>query len=384
MAARPEGVETRQVSADSEAAPSTTTAPEPAAPATGGPGALPAPTAVAGPKAPTAPKPTTAPTGAAVPDRSRPAGMTYEPQAVWPETLAELDRLQAAVDRGHQPWRNDPAEVARAYLLERGLPAPGLAAFRAGASDIGQVEYTSGGAGGTVQLQRLLKGSIWYVTGSRTAHLPGVGVTRREGEPGGGGPGRCRGRRADGQGQAPRRRLGGGPHPPGARRRSRLDHPRSGLRGARRPAPFRRRWRADRVRRPLPRRRNGWRQVQRPRRRVPPERRRPGPGADRHDAGRGPDRIRPAAGHHRGPLLPGLPVRQPAHGRGPGRRRGLDHGRLHHRVGADHRHRVRHLGGELRGRGAPGVRGTGSGDRSRTGGAGWSSGRATPLWLGTP
>jgi len=74
---------------------------------------------------------TTVPRPAAAPDRSRPAGMTYTPEAIWPETLAELDKLQAAVDQGQQPWRNDPVAVARGYLLDRGLPTPGMGSFEA-------------------------------------------------------------------------------------------------------------------------------------------------------------------------------------------------------------------------------------------------------------
>lgn len=123
------------------------------------------------------PKPAT--TVATAPDRSRPPGMTYTPLAVWPETLAELERLQAAVDQGQQPWRNDPVALARVYLLDRGLPAPGMGPFQPTAADAGSVDYTVAGMGGRVDLQRLLKGSIWYVASWRTATFPGVQVLRR-------------------------------------------------------------------------------------------------------------------------------------------------------------------------------------------------------------
>jgi len=123
------------------------------------------------------PKPTT--TVATASDRSRLPAMTYAPLAVWPETFAELDRLQAAVDQGQQPWRNDPVAVARAYLLDRGLPAPGMGPFQSTAADAGSVDYTVAGMGGRVDLQRVLKGSIWYVIASRTATFPGVQVSRR-------------------------------------------------------------------------------------------------------------------------------------------------------------------------------------------------------------
>jgi len=130
---------------------------------------------------PRAPATTAVPKPAAGPERSRPAGMSYSPETVWPETLAELDRLQAAADQGHQPWRNDPVGVARAYLLDRGLPAVGMAPFRATADGAGSVDYTVAGMGGRVDLQRLRNGSVWYVAGSRSATFPGVHVQRRSG-----------------------------------------------------------------------------------------------------------------------------------------------------------------------------------------------------------
>ena len=103
----------------------------------------------------------------------------YTPQAVWPETLPELDRLQAAVDEGRQAWRNDPVAVARAYLLDRGMPTPGMGPFRSMSAAAGSVDYTVAGMGGRVDLERLLSGSIWYVTGARSATFPGVEVARQ-------------------------------------------------------------------------------------------------------------------------------------------------------------------------------------------------------------
>ena len=161
---------------DAGPAPSTTlgqapaTTPTSTAPDPGGPQPTVAP-----------PPPTTTPTTAprSAPDRSRPPGMTYRPEAVWPETLAELDRLQAAVDQGHQPWRTDPVGVAQAYLLERGLPAPGMGPFRAAGDGAGIVDYSVAGMGGRVDLQRLANGTIWFVTGSRTATVPGLHVERQ-------------------------------------------------------------------------------------------------------------------------------------------------------------------------------------------------------------
>lgn len=144
-----------------------------------------APAASTDPAPPTtaaAAKPTTTvPRPAATHDRSRPAGMTYTPEAIWPETLAELDELQAAVDQGKQPWRNDPVAVARAYLLDRGLPTPGMGSFETGGAAAGRVNYTVSGMGGRVDVERLLNGSIWYVAGSRSAVMPGLQVSRRSG-----------------------------------------------------------------------------------------------------------------------------------------------------------------------------------------------------------
>lgn len=186
LATRPDGGASRPAAADDQPGASTTVAPQPVTTVPGEAGTV-VPSTVAGsgsPKPTTAPPPTNPPVPkpAVAPDRSRPEGIIYTPDAVWPETLAELDRLQAAVDQGHQPWRTDPVAAARAYLLERGLPAPDMAAFHPLAvADTGRVDYTSGGTGGTVFLQRLLKGSIWFVTHSRTDRLPGVKVTRSGG-----------------------------------------------------------------------------------------------------------------------------------------------------------------------------------------------------------
>ena len=166
-----------QVMSVADPGPSTTVAEQPATTVLDG--ANPTPT-TPGTVAP-APTTTAAPRPATTPDRSRPAGMTYNPQAVWPETLAELDRLQAAVDQGQQPWRNSPVDVARAYLLDRGLPGPGMGSFEAMDGDSGSVHYTVAGMGGRVDVERLLNGSIWYVAGSRSATFPGVQVERRTG-----------------------------------------------------------------------------------------------------------------------------------------------------------------------------------------------------------
>ncbi|MGI8808698.1 MAG: hypothetical protein ACR2KK_12790 [Acidimicrobiales bacterium] len=181
LSARPDGERAPRITAAAAAAAtSTTVAGQPASKeVTVEPTTLAPVPSTPKPAVTVAPAPTT--TTVASPDRARPAGQSYRPEAVWPETLAELDSLQAAVDQGHQPWRNDPVEVARAYLVDRGLPTAGLAAFRATGTGAGSVDYTVAGRGGRVDLQRLLKGSIWYVAGSRSATLPGIQVDRRGG-----------------------------------------------------------------------------------------------------------------------------------------------------------------------------------------------------------
>ncbi len=166
-----------KVLADPAPATTATLAPSTTAPVTTPPTVAPDP---APPRTASAAQPTTTVLRpAAAPDRSRPAGMAYTPEAIWPETLAELDKLQAAVDQGQQPWRSDPVAVARAYLLDRGLPTPGMGSFEASAAGVGSVNYTVAGMGGRVDLRRLLNGSIWYVAGSRSAAVPGLEVSRR-------------------------------------------------------------------------------------------------------------------------------------------------------------------------------------------------------------
>ena len=174
-----------KVLADPAPSATTTVAPATTAPLAAAPDSAPATLAAApdpAPPPPAATKPTTTvPRPPAAPDRSRPAGMTYIPEAIWPETLAELDELQAAVDQGQQPWRNDPVAVARAYLLDRGLPTPGMGPFEGSGAGAGSVNYTVAGKGGRVDLRRLLNASIWYVAGSRSAAIPGLQVSRRSG-----------------------------------------------------------------------------------------------------------------------------------------------------------------------------------------------------------
>ena len=180
-----EGQDPVKVLADPAPSATTTVAPATTAPAAA-PDSAPATMVVAPAPAPpptaAAAKPTTTvPRPAPAPDRSRPAGMNYTAEAIWPETLAELDKLQAAVDQGQQPWRIDPVAVARAYLLDRGLPTPGMGSFEASGAGAGSVNYVVAGMGGRVDVRRLLNGSIWYVAGSRSAAIPGLQISSRSG-----------------------------------------------------------------------------------------------------------------------------------------------------------------------------------------------------------
>ncbi len=88
--------------------------------------------------------------------------------AIYPETAAELETIQAQVDEGHQPWWIDPVMVAASYLGNRGLTIDddGLPAW---VGNAGAMRYTAGGIGGWVSVAQLINGgSIHYVTGSRT------------------------------------------------------------------------------------------------------------------------------------------------------------------------------------------------------------------------
>ena len=103
-------------------------------------------------------------------------GRNYTPEAVWPDTLAELERLQALAD-DQQPWRKDPAAVAAAYLADRGIGTQNQSP-PVGDADV-VVRYSTGLDGGRVHLSRLLDGSIYYVTGARGDDISEVHVVRQ-------------------------------------------------------------------------------------------------------------------------------------------------------------------------------------------------------------
>ena len=102
----------------------------------------------------------------------------YTPEAVWPETLAELEKHQEAADAGQQPWRNDPMAVVVAYLGDRGIPAPGVGEPSADANPSVRYAFPSM-VGGRVYLSRLLDGSIYYVTRSESDDISEVHAVRQ-------------------------------------------------------------------------------------------------------------------------------------------------------------------------------------------------------------
>ena len=68
------------------------------------------------------PDPTAPPSPPAPATRARRTTRSYTPEAVWPDTLAELERMQSSVDDGLESWPNDPRAVVAAYLADRNLP----------------------------------------------------------------------------------------------------------------------------------------------------------------------------------------------------------------------------------------------------------------------
>ena len=102
------------------------------------------------------------------------------PASIWPETQAELDDAQAAFDEGHQPWRGSAPDVAKAYLLDRGLADPQVTDLgAAGGSSARAVPYVAAGVGGTVAVAQTRDGGIYYVTGSTSDLLTRVDLSRQ-------------------------------------------------------------------------------------------------------------------------------------------------------------------------------------------------------------
>lgn len=113
-------------------------------------------------------------------DPNQPTTRSYTPESVWPETLAELERIQSSVDDGLESWPNDPRAVVAAYLADRNLPfavgdpTPGVG------DDKLEIRYSSGSTvGGRVFLSRLLDGSIYYVSRSESDDISELHVVRQ-------------------------------------------------------------------------------------------------------------------------------------------------------------------------------------------------------------
>jgi hypothetical protein len=85
---------------------------------------------------------------------------------IFPDTAVGLAQDQAAYDGGAQPWRGDPVAVASAYLASIGVsnPQPGLPVAAGPLATM--VSYQAPGyVAGTVTLDRLKAGGIYFVTG---------------------------------------------------------------------------------------------------------------------------------------------------------------------------------------------------------------------------
>jgi len=122
-------------------------------------------------QAPVAPGTNAGPTGPGSNQPGPDATTTgYIPAAIWPETLAELQRLQAGVAEGHQPWRADPQQVALAYLADRGLPTSGTGSPRS-LGEPGALRYTSGGVGGWVLMGQLVGGTVHFIGEARSDRI---------------------------------------------------------------------------------------------------------------------------------------------------------------------------------------------------------------------
>ncbi|MEA2828967.1 MAG: hypothetical protein QOG43_3406 [Actinomycetota bacterium] len=102
----------------------------------------------------------------------------FQTGTIYPETAAELERIQAQVDEGHQPWWIDPSMVASSYLSNRGLTTADAGAPQS-IGEEGALRYTADGVGGWVSVGRLTSGSIYYVEGSRSDRIVQLRVARQ-------------------------------------------------------------------------------------------------------------------------------------------------------------------------------------------------------------
>ena len=100
-----------------------------------------------------------------------------------PATRADLARLQAEVDQGHQPWRLDPVAVARTYLVDLGITDPVMGEPREAGRRTSEVRFDAGaGATGSVLIRRLPEGSLPYVVRVETAKVDNLMLERRAGQ----------------------------------------------------------------------------------------------------------------------------------------------------------------------------------------------------------
>ncbi len=102
----------------------------------------------------------------------------FQTGTIYPETAAELERTQAQVDEGHQPWWADPSMVASSYLSNRGLTTSDAGAPQS-IGEPGALRYTADGVGGWVSVAQLINGSIYYVEGSRSDRIVQLRVVRQ-------------------------------------------------------------------------------------------------------------------------------------------------------------------------------------------------------------
>ena len=121
---------------------------------------------------------TTIPAGALASGGSASGLSTSDLQTVYPETAAELDRVQAQVDQGHQPWWLDPSMVASSYLSNRGLTTTEGGAPQS-IGEAGALRYTADGVGGWVSVGERSHGSAYYVEGSRSDRILQLRVARQ-------------------------------------------------------------------------------------------------------------------------------------------------------------------------------------------------------------
>jgi len=126
--------------------------------------------AVTGDDPPFAPSTVVAPGTGGGPGGQSATTARSEPEAVYPETAAVLETIEAQVAEGHQPWWVDPGMVAASYLGNRGLTTnDGDDPVSVG--EPGAFRYTADGIGGWVTVSQVVNGSIYYVSGSRSDRI---------------------------------------------------------------------------------------------------------------------------------------------------------------------------------------------------------------------